>query len=82
MRQELGADGATECEIQSDSKKKYRYRERDFAMHDGCANRDAIVADEPAHDGVFPLFGPLAEEDDSHDGRNDDGEDQGADQGE
>ncbi len=33
----------------------------DVSMHDGCAHRDAIVADEPLHDGVLPFLGAVAE---------------------
>ena len=43
-------------------------------MHNGLANRRAILDDEPVHDRVLPLFRALAEQERGHHWRDDDGE--------
>ncbi len=80
MRQKLRADGTAEGEIERNEEKRERNTERDVAMHNRLANRNAIVASEPAHQGVLPLLCALAECEAGHDRRDEDGKDQRADQ--
>ena len=81
MGQELRADGAAEGEIDGDGKQNRSDADGDVAMHNGRANRGAIVASEPVHDGVLPLLCALAEEQAGHDRSDEDGEDERAEQG-
>ena len=62
------------------AKERQRDSQRNVAMHNGRANRSAIVPGEPLHHGVLPLFCALAEGDASHHRGDKNGKDQRADQ--
>ncbi len=50
------------------------------AVQNGRANRSAIVAGEPMHHGVLPLFRTFPEDDACHDWSDENGEDERTDQ--
>ena len=80
MRQKLRADGSAKSKKNGNGKQTATNAQRRLAVQNSPAHRSAIVAGEPLHQRVLPLFCAVSENDPSQHGSNQDGKQERAQQ--